>query len=98
MMVGPFSRPSGSITSGLDRNGSIIDGGMLGISWRDSDSARIRGPTLVVPLGAVAVVLGVVGVVGVAGAVVGEVGEVGEVGAAPPSLGVVGVGPRSVPG
>ena len=32
MIVGALSRPSGSITSGRDRNGSITEGGMLGIS------------------------------------------------------------------
>src|SRR6188508_3661297 len=49
MMVGPFSRPSASITSGRDSHGSITAAGMLGISWRASDSARTVGPILVEP-------------------------------------------------
>src|SRR4051812_1996093 len=50
-IVGALSNPSGSITRGRVRNGSIADGGMLGISWSESDSARARGASLAVPLG-----------------------------------------------
>src|SRR3954468_15963385 len=49
-IVGALSNPSGSITRGLVRNGSIADGGMLGISWSESDSARARGASLAAPL------------------------------------------------
>src|SRR4051794_17399878 len=49
-IVGALSNPSGSITSGLVRNGSIAEGGMLGISWSESDSARARGASLAAPL------------------------------------------------
>src|SRR5262249_11140056 len=51
MVVGAFCRPSGSITRGRERNGSIADGGMLGIPWSASDSARTRGESLDVLLG-----------------------------------------------
>src|SRR5882762_8620580 len=42
-IVGALSSPSGSITSGRVRNGSITDAGMLGISSGGSGSARTRG-------------------------------------------------------
>ena len=38
-MVGALSRPSGSITSGRERNGSITEDGMLGMLSLASDSA-----------------------------------------------------------
>ena len=49
-MVGALSRPSGSITSGRDRNGSITFGGMLGITAIAIDSARTCGLSFTVLL------------------------------------------------
>jgi hypothetical protein len=50
-MVGALSRPSGSTTSGRVRNGSMIEGGMLGIAALAVDSARTCGLSFTVPPG-----------------------------------------------